>query len=91
MPRRVRCAPRWRLYRTFDQDSAQNRAALAEGLLEMPVAALGANATTSTAMLEQMLSEFATTGRAIGIYGCGHWIPEERPDIIADLFRMFTQ
>ena len=68
------------LYRAFDQDASDNRAALAaNGKLDVPVLAIGGEISTTGPLMEEMLREVAhdVTGRVIP--GTAHWVPEESP------------
>ena len=75
-------------YRALRQDSALNRAALAEGgKLTMPFVAVGSAATSTLSELEAMVAEMSTNGRAEIVENSGHWIPEEKPDELAAIIR----
>ena len=71
------------LYRAFDQDAQDNRAALARnGKLAMPVLAVGGEISTSGALVEDMMREFAEDVTGLRVPGTAHWIPEENPDAL---------
>ena len=79
------------LYRAFDQDASDNRAALAaNGKLDVPVLAIGGEISTTGPLMEEMLREVAddVTGRVIP--GTAHWVPEEAPAAFVDAVVTFT-
>ena len=79
------------LYRAFDQDASDNRAALAtNGKLDVPVLAIGGEISTTGPLMEEMLREVAddVTGRIIP--GTAHWVPEEAPAAFVDAIVTFT-
>ena len=68
------------LYRAFDQDGEDNRAALKKhGRLSMPVLALGGTASFYLPIAKAMLKEVAKDVTVDGVPDCGHWIAEENP------------
>lgn len=68
------------LYRAFDQDAADNRAALArDGKLTLPVLAIGGERSTSGPLIEEMMREVADDVTGVLVEGTAHWIPEENP------------
>jgi pimeloyl-ACP methyl ester carboxylesterase len=71
------------MYRSLDQDAELNRAALADGRLAMPVVAVGASTSLDERALEEMGAEIAENLRVVIVDRCGHWIPEEQPDVLA--------
>jgi pimeloyl-ACP methyl ester carboxylesterase len=69
------------LYRAFDQDAEDNRAALAAaGKLTIPVLAVGGEKSTSGALVEAMMREVAEDVTSVIVAGTAHWVPEERPE-----------
>jgi len=79
------------LYRAFDRDASDNRAALAtDGKLDVPVLAIGGEISTTGPLMEEMLREVAgnVTGRVIP--GTAHWVPEEAPAAFVDAVVTFT-
>jgi pimeloyl-ACP methyl ester carboxylesterase len=69
------------LYRAFDQDAADNRAALARnGKLTVPVLAVGGEISTSGSVVEEMMREVADDVTGIRVPRTAHWVPEENPD-----------
>jgi pimeloyl-ACP methyl ester carboxylesterase len=62
----------------FRQDAADNRAFLARGKLQMPVLALGGEATFGPMIGEVMRCVADNVDHQI-IAECGHWITEEQP------------
>ena len=72
------------LYRSFDQDIADNRETLQRnGKLKMPVLAVGGGASTTGPLMEEMMREVAADVTAIRIPGTAHWIAEENPSAFA--------
>lgn len=68
------------LYRAFDQDAADNRAALARhGKLTVPVLAVGGMTSNSGALVEEMMGEVAEHVAGVRVPGTAHWVPEENP------------
>jgi pimeloyl-ACP methyl ester carboxylesterase len=68
------------LYRAFDQDAADNRAALAaNGKIEMPVLAVGGEASTTGPLMVEMMRELATNVTGLRVPRAAHWIAEENP------------
>jgi pimeloyl-ACP methyl ester carboxylesterase len=74
-------------YRAFDQDAADNRAALERnGRLAIPVLAVGGMISTTGPLMEEMLREVADDVTGVRIPSTAHWIPEENPsDFVAAL------
>ena len=71
-------------YRTFEQDAADNRAALEQnGKLTMPVLFLGGELSFSVPLGVEMMKEVAEDVTGLQVPGAGHWIPEEKPDALA--------
>ena len=68
------------LYRAFDQDAADNRAARErDGKLSLPVLAIGGEISTSGALVEEMMREVAEHVTGVRVPGTAHWVPEENP------------
>jgi pimeloyl-ACP methyl ester carboxylesterase len=68
------------LYRTFDQDAVDNRAALARnGELKLPVLAVGGTTSTTGPLVEEMMREVADDITGLRVPGTAHWIAEENP------------
>jgi len=65
-------------FRAFSQDAIDNRTFLARGKLQMPVLALGGEATFGPMMGAVMRCVADNLEEAI-IPDCGHWITEEQP------------
>jgi pimeloyl-ACP methyl ester carboxylesterase len=66
------------LYRAFDRDAEDNRAALhRNGKLTMPVLAVGGAVSTTGPLMEEMLREVADNVTGLRVPGTGHWIAEE--------------
>jgi pimeloyl-ACP methyl ester carboxylesterase len=69
------------LYRAFDQDAADNRAALERnGRLTVPVLAVGGETSTSGPVVEEMMREVAESVTGVRIPRTAHWVPEENPE-----------
>jgi pimeloyl-ACP methyl ester carboxylesterase len=73
------------MYRSLAQDSADNKASLAEGRLRIPVTAVASAVTAIPAALEAMVSEMAENGHLEIVAEAGHWIPEEQPERLAEI------
>ncbi len=68
------------VYRAFDHDAEDNRAALKKnGRLSMPVLALGGTSSFYLPIAKAMLAEVAKKVTVVGIPDAGHWIAEENP------------
>ena len=73
------------LYRSFDRDAEDNRAALAErGKLAMPVLAVGGQASTTGPLMAEMMREVADQVTELHVPGAGHWIAEENPMALSE-------
>ena len=73
------------LYRAFDQDAADNRAALERnGPLTVPVLAVGGEISTSGPVIEEMTREVASDVTGVRVPATGHWVAEENPRAFAD-------
>jgi pimeloyl-ACP methyl ester carboxylesterase len=71
------------LYRAFDDDAKENRAALQrDGKLTMPVLAVGGAASTTGPLMEDMMREVATDVTGLRVPGTAHWIAEENPSAL---------
>jgi len=79
------------LYRAFDQDAVDNRAALAaNGKLTVPVLAIGGEISTTGPLMAEMLGEVAEHVTARIIAGTAHWVPEEAPQALTAAIVEFT-
>ncbi len=68
------------LYRAFDRDAEDNRAALKKhGRLTVPVLGLGGAASFFLPIAAPMLKEVAKNVTVESIPNCGHWVAEENP------------
>jgi pimeloyl-ACP methyl ester carboxylesterase len=77
-------------YRATPQDVADNEAFLAQGKLQMPVLCYGGTHGRGRGMAAlESWKRVATDARGGIAEGCGHWIPEERPDWAADQLLAF--
>ncbi|MFG3253838.1 alpha/beta fold hydrolase [Streptomyces sp. NPDC048172] len=78
------------LYRAFDQDAADNRAALERnGKLTVPVLAVGGMTSTTGEVIAEMMREVATDVTALRVPGTAHWVPEENPAALGDALTRF--
>ena len=68
----------------FSQDVIDNRTFLAQGKLQMPVLALGGEATFGP-MIGAVMLCVAGKFEEVIIPDCGHWITEEQPQATTDL------
>ncbi len=69
------------LYRAFDKDADDNRAALKKnGRLLMPVLGLGGASSFFIPIAKPMLKEVAKDATIESIPHCGHWVAEEAPE-----------
>jgi pimeloyl-ACP methyl ester carboxylesterase len=79
------------VYRAFDHDVADNRAALEhDGKLTLPVLAVGGAISTTGSLMEPMMREVADNVTAVLIPDAGHWIPEEQPRVLAQAIDEFA-
>lgn len=78
-------------YRALPQDIAENEARIARGKLPMPVLAMGgAKAFGRGAEVGESLRRVAQTVEEEIVPDCGHFLPEEQPDFVAErLLRFF--
>ena len=73
------------VYRAFDRDADDNRAALKKhGRLTMPVLALGGTASFYLPIAKAMLAEVAKKVTVVAIPEAGHWIAEENPKALVE-------
>jgi len=74
----------------FPQDAVDNRAFLAEGMLTMPILAIGAEKSYGATMADafRLVGTHVTGGV---ITSSGHWIMEERPAETVALIRSFLE
>jgi pimeloyl-ACP methyl ester carboxylesterase len=80
------------LYRAFDRDIADNRAALTrDGRLTLPVLAVGGATSTSGPIMEAMMREVAENVTHLGVPAAGHWIAEENPSLLVTELIRFLQ
>jgi pimeloyl-ACP methyl ester carboxylesterase len=79
------------LYRAFDQDASDNRAALAAaGKLTIPVLAVGGEKSTSGALVEAMMREVADDVTGVIVPRTAHWVPEEQPEAFVSALLEFA-
>jgi pimeloyl-ACP methyl ester carboxylesterase len=74
-------------YRAYDEDAEHNKEHTEEDL-EMPVLALGGEASFGSMPVEDM-EAVATDVDGEVVERAGHWIPEERPDYLVERLRGF--
>ena len=80
------------LFRAFDQDADDTRAALKKnGRLKMPVLGVGGAASFFVGVAKEMLEEIAEDVRVVSIPECGHWIAEEQPDLFISEISRFVR
>ena len=80
------------LYRAFDRDGDDNRAALERnGKVTAPVLAVGGEISTSGALVEEMMREVAADVHGVRIPGTAHWVPEEKPEAFVDAVLDFVR
>jgi pimeloyl-ACP methyl ester carboxylesterase len=81
------------LYRATPQDVTDNEAFLREGKLPMPILCYGGDKGRGRGMAAiESWRRVATNVRGGVIEGCGHWIPEERPEwVLAQLLEFFGE
>ena len=80
------------LYRAFDRDGDDNRAALKKnGKLKMPVLAIGGAESFFAPIAADMLGEVARHVTVATIPACGHWIAEERPAALVEELLRFAR
>lgn len=80
------------LYRAFDKDADDNRAALKKnGRLAMPVLGLGGESSFYLPIAKPMLKEVAKDTTVEGIPHCGHWIAEENPAVFTERVLAFCR
>lgn len=73
------------LYRAFDRDAVDNRAALkANGRLQMPVLALAGEHSVLAPAVEPMMAEVAKRATVRKVAGAGHWLAEENPQAVVE-------
>jgi pimeloyl-ACP methyl ester carboxylesterase len=81
-------------YRALVQDIADNEAMISRGKLPMPVLAMGGAVSYPHGRgrgrePEQSLRRVASDVRGEVVAACGHFIPEEAPDLLADRLLTF--
>ena len=78
-------------YRALSQDIADNRATLATGFkLPMPALGLGGGGKRGRGnLVVESLRRVALKAEGGAVAGCGHFIPEEKPDELAARIREF--
>lgn len=80
------------LYRALPQDRADNATAIAKGKLKMPVLAVGGGRSFGRgAEVEQSLRRVAENVTGAIVPDCGHWIPEEQPQLLLEALLPFLQ
>ena len=81
------------VYRAFDRDVEDNKAALAaSGKLAVPVLAIGGQISTLGPVMGEMMREVADNVRAVRVPGTAHFIAEENPAaLISELLGFLCQ
>ena len=77
-------------YREAAASARQNRVLAARGKLAMPVLALGSDQGSISDMATP-LRAFADDVRGASILSCGHFLPEEQPEVVARELREFFE
>jgi pimeloyl-ACP methyl ester carboxylesterase/quercetin dioxygenase-like cupin family protein len=78
----------FRQFAAFDQDAIDNRAALANGRLQMPLLAVGGDHSFGATMAFVMRFAADDVRQAV-ISGAGHWLMEEQPAATVAAIRAF--
>jgi pimeloyl-ACP methyl ester carboxylesterase len=79
------------LYRAFEQDGEDLRAALARGgKLTIPTVCVTGALSGLGPVMSEMVGEIAANVRAVVAPGAGHWVPEENPAALADALLALT-
>ena len=77
-------------YRALDRDVEHNQALLKRTKLAMPVLALGGGkAFARGPEMLQSLQRVALDVRGGVVADCGHWMPEEQPEVVAEALLEF--
>jgi pimeloyl-ACP methyl ester carboxylesterase len=79
------------VYRAFGKDEEDNREALRDGKLTIPVLAMGGMTSTSGAVIEAMANEVAHDVTGIRVPGTAHWIAEENPAAVTQALLDFAR
>ena len=80
------------LYRAFDQDSRDTRAAIAkDGKLTIPVLGMYGQVSLFSAVTEEMGLEVARNVTVEAVPESGHWIAEENPQGLVDIVKRFDK
>jgi pimeloyl-ACP methyl ester carboxylesterase len=78
------------LYRAFDQDAADNRAALNQnGKLKTPVLAMFGALSNTGRGVEEMMREVADDVTGVRVPDAAHWIAEENPEFLINSLLSF--
>jgi pimeloyl-ACP methyl ester carboxylesterase len=77
-------------FAAFDQDVIDDRAFLAEGMLAMPVLAIGGEKSFGPTMATVMRAAATDVAQAV-VADAGHWLMEEQPAATIQLVRDFLQ
>lgn len=78
-------------YRALDRSAERNRAAVSRGArLTMPVLAAGGDAGNGPAQAER-LRAVADRVEALVVEGCGHFVAEERPEVLGSALARFIE
>lgn len=80
------------LYRAFEQDAADTRAALVSGgLLRIPVLGVHGEMSAFSEVTQAMGEQIAEDVRVETVPGAGHWLAEENPAGLVDLLLAFDR
>jgi len=73
------------MYRSLERDAELNRAALAAaGKIAVPVVAVTASVGRNEAVRASLEADIAANMTVIGVERSGHWVSEERPDVLVE-------
>jgi pimeloyl-ACP methyl ester carboxylesterase len=79
-------------YRAADEDAEHNREFARTRKLKLPVLALGGRRGGFGALTKASAEAVAENVRGVVLDRCGHWIPEECPDVLVnELLRFFSE
>jgi pimeloyl-ACP methyl ester carboxylesterase len=77
-------------FKAFDQDTVDNKAFVAKGMLTMPVLAIGGDKSFGP-MMATVMRAAATNVRGAIVPNSGHWVMEENPAATIKLVEDFLQ
>ncbi len=77
-------------FKAFDQDATDNKAFVANGMLAMPVLAVGGEKSFGP-MMATVMRAAATNVQAAVVPNSGHWVMEENPAATIKLVEDFLR